>query len=443
MDVFAARSEAIELPLIVKGDGIFLWDDAGNRYTDVSSGPVVSNIGHGRAEVADAIAHQARTVDFAYPRVARHKPNVELAERLSRLAGPGYERVYFSSGGSEAVETAIKFLRQYRLATGQPDRTELISCLPSYHGGTLGMLAVSGDVRQAKFLSGFAKVSHKIPAPLSYRTPEAQSAGDYAAECAEALERKILEVGPARVLAFVIEPVGGLATGCIVPPVSYFERIREITRRHGIFLIYDEVLCGMGRTGHFLASHRHRDAAADVVVLAKGLAAGYAPLGATLFPAEMVDELAATTGYSVMHTYAANPISCAAALAVLDVYEKEKLIEHVPALGTYLRDKLELLKAEHPIIGDVRGQGLLFAVELVSDRTTKAQFSEPLNPADMVRRHGLEQGLIIYSRRTSGGAFGDWFMVSPPLSITRSQVDELCGRLSRTLGAMSRELGLR
>ena len=441
LDVFAARSEMIELPLITRGKGIYLWDDAGNRYMDISSGPVVSNIGHGHAKVADAIAKQARTVGFAYPRVARHRPNIDLAERLSALAGPGYERVYFTSGGSEAVETAIKFLRQYCVVMGQADRTELISCLPSYHGGTLGMLGVSGDTKQADFLAGFVKTSHKIPAPFSYRIPEGQSADDYAAGCAAALERKILEIGPDRVLAFVIEPVGGLATGCVVPPVSYFDRIRQITRKHGVFLIYDEVLCGMGRTGRFLASHRHPEAAADVVVLAKGLASGYAPLGATLFSDEMVDRLAEAAGYNVMHTYSANPISCAAAMAVLDVYQEDHLIEDVPARSAHLRKGLGRLKAEHPIVGDVRGEGLLFAVELVADRKTKAQFSAPLNPANIIRRHGLEHGLLIYSRRTSGGAFGDWFMVSPPLNVTKTEIDELCARLGEALGAMSRELG--
>lgn len=442
LDVFSQQSEAVPLPLIVRGSGIHLWDEHGNRYIDVSSGPVVSNIGHGRAEIAEAMARQARTVDFAYPRIARHQPNIELARRLSDLAGPGYERVYFTSGGSEAVETAVKFLRQYAVATGQRERTELISCMPSYHGGTIAMLGLSGDLRQAEFLDGFAKSAHKVPAPLSYRTPDGISAEEHAERCADALEDKIREIGPDRVLAFVIEPIGGLATGCVVPPLSYFTRIREITARHGVFLVYDEVLCGMGRSGRFLASHRLPDAHADVVVLAKGLASGYAPLGATLFPASMVDGLATTTGFNVMHTYSANPISCAAALAVLDVYRNEEVLDGVAAKGAHLRDGLERLKFEHQIVGDIRGDGLLFAVELVADRRTKAQFTAPLNPANIVRRHGLENGLLIYSRRTSGGAFGDWFMVSPPLTITFDEIDELLSRLDRTIAAMSRELGL-
>lgn len=427
---------------MTEGRGIYLWDIDGNCYIDVSSGPVVSNIGHGNQRVADAIARQAKQLELAYPRLARHQPNIALAQRLSDLAGPGYERVYFTSGGSEAVETAIKFVRQYALAVRKENRTELISCLPSYHGGTIAMLGLSGDSGQAAFLDGFAKPSHKVPAPLSFRTPDGKGVDEYAAACADALEAKIVELGPDRVLAFTIEPVGGLATGCVVPPVQYFERVREITRRYGVFLIYDEVLCGMGRTGRFLASHRHPAARADVVVLAKGLASGYAPLGASLFPVDMVDELAAATGYNVMHTYSGNPISCAAALAVLQIYEEDQLIDGVPDRGAHLIAHLERLKSEYPIVGDIRGEGLLFAIELVADRQTKTPFPTTINPADIVRRHGLDHGLLIYSRRTSGGAFGDWFMVSPPLNISTEEIDELCNRLGGALGDMSRSLGV-
>lgn len=437
MDIFARRDDAVDLPLIVRGEGIHLWDDQGVRYIDVSSGPVVSNIGHGNAAVAQAMAAQAARMDFAYPRVARHRPGIALAGRLAQLAGPGYERAYFTSGGSEAVETAVKFLRQYAVAMGQGQRTEMISCLPSYHGGTIGMIGLSGDSTQAAFLDGFAKASHKVPAPLSYRLPEGLDAETYANRCADALEQTIAQIGPDRVLAFIIEPVGGLATGCVTPPASYFHRIREITARHGVFLIYDEVLCGMGRTGRFLASHRVPEARADVVVLAKGLSSGYAPLGATLFSADMVDRLAHATGYNLMHTYGGNPISCAAGLAVLDVYDREGLIARVPETAAYLRARLDDLAQRHPIVGDIRGEGLLLAVELVARRRDKARFPAGTNPANAVRRHGLRHGLILYSRRTSGGEYGDWFMVSPPLTITHAEIDDMAARLDRTLGDMA------
>lgn len=440
MDVFAKRSDAYELPKIVRGEGIYLWDERGNRFIDASSGPVVSNIGHGREEVAKALYRQAKTVDFAYPRVARHQPNIELATRLSELAGPGYERVYFSSGGSEAVETAIKFLRQLAVANGDATRTEVVSCMPSYHGGTMGALSVSGDLMQSDFTDGFIKTSLKVPAPFSYRVPDGLSAEDYANRCCDELESTILEAGPKNVLAFIIEPVGGLATGCNTPPVSYFNRVREITSRFGIFLIYDEVLCGMGRTGTFLASHKFPKAQADVVVLAKGLAAGYSPLGATLFSAQMVNTLAAKTGFNLMHTYAANPISCAAGLAVLDIYEAEGLLERVQDIGKYLRQELEKLKSASIIVGDIRGDGLLYAVELVANRASKCRFPSTSNPGNDVRNAGLENGLLIYARRTSGGVFGDWFMISPPLTITRDEVDDLIARLAMTLKTTARNL---
>jgi adenosylmethionine-8-amino-7-oxononanoate aminotransferase len=432
-DLFYSSDNIVPLPMIARAEGIYMWDEEGKQYIDASSGPVVSNIGHGNTRVAEAMAEQARTLDFAYSRVSRHRPNMALTERIASLAGPGFERVALASGGSEAMEIAIKFLRQYVLATGASERRRVITCQPSYHGGTIATLAMSGDESLATFLDDFAPVSEKVPAPLSYRLPDGHSVQSYADFAADALEAKILALGPETVLAFAIEPVGGLATGCVVPPVGYFRRIREICRRFGIFLIFDEVLCGTGRTGAFLAAHHWPDALPDVVVMAKGLGSGYAPLGAVLFPATLVDRLADLTGFNYSHTYNANPITCATGLAVLDEYERLDLVNAAAERGAGLRDKLWALAAQCSVIGDIRGRGLLMAVELVADKTTKAQLPGAFQATEKIRIHGLNNGLIIYSRRTAGGSYGDWFMIAPPLTITEEECEELVTRLDATL----------
>ena len=437
-DCFYSNSNIVPLPLIVKAEGIWMEDDAGNRYIDVSSGPVVSNIGHGNAQVADAMAQQAKTMDFAYSRVSRHQPNIDLTRRISELAGPGYERVALASGGSEAMEIALKFLRQYELAKGRPEKRKIITLAPSYHGGTIATLAITGDESLDAFVDGFAMKSERIPAPFQYRTPGDKDPQLYRMECAEALEEKILQLGAENVLAFVVEPVGGLATGAQPLAEDYANRVREICTRHGIYMIYDEILCGTGRTGHFLASHAWPDAPGDLVVLAKGLGSGYAPLGAVLMPGVMVDELADLTGFNFSHTYNANPVTCATGLAVLDVYEQQQLVRAAAERGKSLRARLDQLAQKHPCIGDIRGSGLLMAVELVRDRQSKASYPAHFPPTEHIRIIGLEQGLIIYSRRTADGKYGDWFMVAPPLTITEAECDEMVARLDRTLAEFQR-----
>ena len=436
---FYATSNIVPLPLIETASGVHMWDIEGNRYIDVSSGPVVSNIGHGNRRVADAMAGQARKMEYAFARLARNRPNIEYAERLARLAGPGFERVSLTSGGSEAMENALKLLRQFAVAKGRSAKTKIITCEPSYHGATIATLAMNGEVLMAPFLDGFATPSAKVPAPFSYRTPPNHDAASYARFCADALEAKIEALGAANVLAFVIEPVGGLSTGCVVPPEAYMRRIREICTRHDVHLVFDEILCGMGRTGKFLAAHHWPDALPDMVTLAKGMGSGYSPLGAVLAPAAMVDELAALSGFEFQYSYNANPVSSAAGLAVLEVYESQNLIRKAADMGATLRDGLERLKARFPVVGDVRGLGMLLAVELVADRETRASLPNAFQPADRIRIHGLNNGLMIYSRPTSGGKYGHWFLVSPPLTITEDEAVDLLGRLGDTLGAFQDE----
>ena len=433
-DLFYSARNTLDLPLMARGEGIYFWDDAGARYIDVSSGAICNNLGQGNERVLRAMYEQGRTLTFTYVRVTRHKPNAVLSDKVAALAGPGFERCHFVSGGSEANEMAIKFLRQYAVATGQASRHKIIACLPSYHGGTLATMGITGDLDYEATYGPMAVFSPKVPSPLVYRRPDGTTPEEAARQAAAALEAEIVRQDPETVLAFIFEPVGGLATGANVPPDPYFGEVRRICDRHGVFLVYDEVMSAC-RTGSFLAAHHWPDGKPDIVVLAKGLGAGYVPLGAMLAPAAMVDELAELTGFNLAHTYNANPIVSAGAAAVVDEVVERDLIPGAARLGAHLTRRLEAIKAASPIVGDVRGKGLLQAVEIVADKDTKAMIPAEFMAADRIRRLGLENGLLIYMRRTNGGRFGEWFMVSPPLTITEAQVDDMADRLARTLAA--------
>ena len=433
-DVFYRRGSPVPLPLIERAAGIYMWDEDGNEYIDASSGPMVSALGHGNSAVLEAMVGQASRLDYAYTRVARNGPNLEYANRLARQAGPGFERVFLASGGSEAVDAAVKFLRWHAVATGQASRRRVISLLPSYHGATIGATAMTGDDSLAAPLHEFALVSESVPAPRCYRLPEGHSPESYAAECARALEATILELGAESVLAFILEPVGGLATGAVVPPSGYFRAVREICTRHGVRLIFDEILCGTGRSGKLITAHHWPDALPDLIVMAKGLGAGYSPLGAFLAPASLVDELAALSGFESSYSYNANPVSCAVGLAVLDEFERLGLLDRAVHVGALLRAGLEAIRDRSPIVGDVRGLGMLLAVELVADKDSGLPLPREAIPTERIRIHGLRNGVMLYSRETSGGRFGHWFMVAPPLTISDEETGEL---LRRTEGAVT------
>jgi adenosylmethionine-8-amino-7-oxononanoate aminotransferase len=439
-DVFYRRGSIVPLPLMERASGVFMWDEDGNEYIDASSGPMVSALGHCNPVVVAAIAAQAATLDYAYTRVARNRPNLAYAARLCSLAGPGFERVFLASGGSEAVDAALKFLRRHAVATGQESRRRVIALEPSYHGATIAATAVGGDRSQATLLDGFAVVSDKVPAPLSYRLPDGHTTESYAASCAAALESAIVDLGPETVLAFILEPVGGLSTGAVVPPPAYFAAVREICTRYGVRLVFDEILCGTGRSGRFITAHHWPEALPDVIVLAKGLAAGYSPFGAVLAPAALVDELAELGGYESSYSYNANPISCAAGLAVLDEFERLDLTRRAAVAGAALREGLETIGERSPIVGDVRGLGMLLAVELVSDKKSKAPFPPAAEVTELLRIHGLRNGVMLYSRQTAGGRYGQWFMVAPPLTVTDDEIAELLRRTERTVVGLHAEL---
>ncbi len=440
VQLFYQGKDAIRRPIVARAEGIYMWDADGRRYIDASSGPVVSNIGHGNPRVLAAMIEQAQKVAFASRTVFENEPNAKLADLITGLAGPGLERAYFVSGGSEATETAIKMARQYAGVKGEARRWKVIGRDPGYHGATLGAASVTGDPQAEKTFAPLMPVMPKVPAPFTYRLPPNHDADSYARACAGALEDTIRREGAETVLAFIMEPVGGLATGALVAPDHYYRAVREICDRHGVLLIYDEVMSGAGRTGSFLAAEHWPDGRPDLVTLAKGIAAGYTPMGAVLAPAEMVETIAESGGFLHGHTYASNPLSCAIGHAVVSEMLALDLMANAERMGAMLRARLEALKATCSILGDVRGKGLLLAIEIVANRETKVILPAKLKAVYRIIELGIERGLLLYSRRTADGKYGEWLMITPPLIVTAAQVDEIAGLIAETLQAYEGEL---
>lgn len=427
-------------PRIDRGEGVFLWDTDGKRYLDATAGAVVANIGHGNPHVLAAMAEQAGRVTFAYPRFFESEHSIALADRVCALAGDGFDRAFFVSGGSEANESALKLARQYALVSGQPLRAKVISREPSYHGATLGALAVTGDAHTLGIYGPMVREMPKVPAPLSYRVPDGHTAESYAMACADALEDTIVREGPQSVLAFILEPVGGLSSGAVISPAAYYQRVRAICDRHGVLLIYDEIMSGAGRTGAFLAAHHFADARPDIVTLAKGLAAGYTPLGAMLVPNHIVDAVAEAGGFVHGHTYFTNPLSCAVANAVLDEVVRQDLTSQAQVRGEQLMARLREVAERSPIVGDVRGKGLLTAIELVADKDSRRQLPAGFNAPARLTEHGLRHGIALYNRRANRGAYGDIQLITPPLTITAAEIDLLAELLEASLRDLAEEI---
>lgn len=440
MQTFAAKAGAKRHPRIARGEGVYLWDTDGRRMLDVSSGPIANNLGHGNKRILSAMIAQAEKVTFAHPSQFESEANLQLSDMLTGLAGKGYERAWFCSGGSEAIEGAIKFARQHAVMTGKGSRWKVISRATSYHGNTLGALALTGDANAHKMFGPMIKEMPKIPTPFSYRVPPNYTAETYARHCAAELERKIEAEGPESVLAFIVEPVGGVSTGALTVPDFYIEMVRDICTRHGVMLIFDEVITGAGRTGTFLAAHHLPHAMPDIVVLAKGVSGGYAPLGCVLVSKEMVETISSGGGFMHGHTYTGNPMSCAVGVAALSEVVDRNLADNAKTLGPLLKSKLQALAERTPLIGDVRGKGLLFAAEIVADKSTKTMTPLELNAPTRIQQLALDQGLCVYCRRTNGGRDGDWIMVSPPLISEPQHVDEIVAGLEKTLRVLADEL---
>lgn len=431
----------LKRPVLDRSEGIYLWDTSGKRYLDGSSGAMVSNIGHSNPAVLDAMRAQMDKATFGYRLHFQTNAAEALAEKLASLSPDGMNRVFFASGGSEAVESAIKLARQYALTQNEAQRWKVISRFPSYHGSTLGALSLTGYSPLSAPFDPMMRAMPKIAAPRAYL--DGLDADDPATgrHYADMLEEQILREGPETVLAFIVEPIGGASTGALVPPVGYMERIREICDQYGVLLIHDEVMTGGGRTGRFFGGE-HWQGDPDIIAISKGFGGGYVPLGAIIARDDMVKAVLDKGGFVHGFTYAGNPLACAAGLAVIEEIERGDMVSNAAKMGDVLKARLSALMQRYSFIGDVRGKGLLLAFELVSDRNTMAPLPKDLNAYSRLVDIAYEQGLIIYSRRTRGGYEGDHFLVCPPMIITPEGIDEIMTGLTTALDIFAAEAGL-
>jgi adenosylmethionine-8-amino-7-oxononanoate aminotransferase len=419
----------------VRGEGCYIYDAAGRAYLDGSGGAAVSCLGHSDPDVRAAIHAQLDRLAFAHTGFFTSEPAEALADLLIAHAPAGIDKVYPVAGGSEAVEAAIKLARQYFLEIGEPARHRVIARRQSYHGNTLGALAAGGNAwRREKYAPLLVETSH-IPPCFAYREKaEDESDAAYGQRAAAALEAEILRLGPETVMAFIAEPVVGATAGAVPSVPGYFPRIREICDRYGVLLILDEVMCGMGRTGSLFASEQD-GVAPDIVTIAKGLGAGYAPIGAMLCSATIYGAIAAGSGsFQHGHTYHAHPLAAAGARAVVTAMIERDLMPRVQAQGAKLAAALQAALGQHPHVGDIRGRGLFRGIELVADRETKAPFDPARKLHAKVKAAALEAGLICYpAGGTIDGKNGDHILLAPPFIIEDAQIEELVAKLSGAL----------
>ncbi|MBS1270328.1 MAG: Putrescine--pyruvate aminotransferase [Gammaproteobacteria bacterium] len=427
-------------PLLDRAEGVYIWDVHGNRYIDGSSGAMVANIGHGNPRVLRAMRKQMDKATFGYRLHFENEPAEELAREVSALMPEGLDRVFFVSGGSEAVESCLKLARNWAVATGRAQRYKIVSRFPSYHGSTMGALGVTGSTPFTAPYAPMLVEMPKVPAPTCYLDTDELSLDERGLRYADMLRDEIVRQGPETVLAFLMEPIGGASTGALVAPDSYYARIREVCEEFGILLILDEVMTGAGRTGRFMAAE-HWGLRADILSVSKGFAAGYAPLGAMVADRKIVEPVLDAGGFPHGYTYAGNPLAASAGRAVLSEILEQNLIANAETMGALLKQRLQGLMHRFPFVGDVRGKGLLLAFELM-DRHTKEPLDPALNAHSRLVELAYERGLIIYSRRTRGGSKGDHFMVCPPMIVTEVQIDEIMNLLNDSLSVFATEVSL-
>jgi adenosylmethionine-8-amino-7-oxononanoate aminotransferase len=414
------------------GQGAFIVDGEGRRYLDASGGAVVVNLGHGREEIAQAVSEQLRRGYYFHPTMFTNNAVEELADKLAGHAPEGISRFYFMSTGSEAVETAIKLARQIHVARGEEGRHKLISRWRSYHGLTLGALAATGRTSfRAPFLPTFLDALH-IPPPYCLRCSYGLERSTCGLRCATALEETVLDQGPKSVSAFIGETVSGASLAVYPPPPGYWPLVREICDRHGVLLIQDEVMSGMGRTGKWFASE-HYAVVPDIVTMGKGLSGGALPLSAVGVKEEFYRILADKGGFMHGGTFSHHPVCAAAGLAAIGILEREGLVERVDALGPVLGGKLTEALGDSPFVGDIRGLGMMWGIELVADRETLAPFPRAQKVAERMWEHLFEQGVILYKSLALAGADGDGLVVAPPFIISESDMDMVTVSLRRAL----------
>jgi adenosylmethionine-8-amino-7-oxononanoate aminotransferase len=428
-------------PRLARAEGVYIDAVDGRRWLDGSSGAMVCNIGHSNPAVLDAMRAQMEVATFGYRLHFETEPAERLAERLAGLAPAGLGRIFFVSGGSEAVESALKLARSHALAIGEAQRWKVISRFPAYHGCSLGALSVTGYAPMTAPYAPMMVSMPKIPAPRAWLDGLPQDDPATGHHYADMLEAQILREGPETVLAFIVEPIGGASTGALMPPAGYMARIRKICDRYGVLLIHDEVISGGGRTGRWFSGD-HWGVVPDMITISKGFGSGYMPLGALIARDDIVEAVLDRGSYPHGFTYAGNPLACAAGLAVIDEIERQGMMANALTMGDLLRRRLEALMQRYEIIGDVRGMGLLQAFELVSDREARAPLPKHLDAYDQLVEAAYDEGLIIYARRSRGGHEGDHFIVAPPMIVTEAQVDEIMEKLTRALDRFTAECGL-
>jgi adenosylmethionine-8-amino-7-oxononanoate aminotransferase len=431
------------LPVAVKGEGIEIVDSTGKRYIDASGGAAVSCLGHSNQRVIDAIKRQAQQLPYAHTSFFTTQPAEELANHLIDRAPAGLEHVYFVSGGSEAIEAALKLARQYFVEIGQHERRHIIARRQSYHGNTLGALAIGGNAwRREPFLPLLIDAHHVSPC-YAYREQRAdETEQQFAQRLADELEQKILELGPDTVAAFVAETVVGATAGAVPPVREYFRKIRAVCDRYGVLLILDEIMSGMGRTGYLFACEED-GVAPDLLTIAKGLGAGYQPIGATLVSDRIYQAITGGSGFFQHgHTYIGHATACAAALEVQRVIDDEHLLDNVKARGEQLRSLLREHYAQHPHIGDVRGRGLFVGVELVRERATKTPFDASLKLHAAIKREAFQRGLMVYPMGgTVDGKIGDHVLLAPPFICTSADIERIVDRLTEAIEGALRASG--
>jgi adenosylmethionine-8-amino-7-oxononanoate aminotransferase len=431
------RHTRADLPVAVRGEGLYLYDQSGKRYLDASGGAAVSCLGHGHPRIIAAIKQQLDQLAYAHSAFFTTEAAETLADHLVARAPAGIERVYFNCGGSEGIEAALKLARQYFLETGQPERQHIIGRWQSYHGNTIGALAAGGNRWRRKPFEPLLPKFHHVSACFSYRDRRAdESEEQYGQRVADELEAEIERLGSGTVAAFIAETVVGATLGAVAPVPGYFRRVRDICDRHGVLLILDEVMCGMGRTGTLHACEQE-GITPDLMVVAKGLGAGFQPIGALLVSGKIFAAVRDGSGFFQHgHTYMAHPVACAAALEVQHVIEDENLLANVRRQGDNLHRALRRSFGEHPHVGDIRGRGLFQAVELVADPETKEPFDPALTVHARVKREAMARGLMCYPMGgTLDGQRGDHVLLAPPFIIDEPATEIIATQLRAAVDA--------
>lgn len=430
-----------QTPSIVNAEGVYLFDDQGNRYIDASGGAIVCSLGHGVDQMAEVVANQTKKAAFVFRRAFRTPELEEAATKVCETTNWDMDRVFFVSGGSEATETAVKLARKYHIDNGKPSKHVVVSRWQSYHGATMGALSWTGFTwRRNDYIPYLSDFVH-LPPTYCYRCWYGKDPESCDQECANALENEILCLGPDNVSAYIAEVVSGHSLAAASPPYEHFKRMREICDHYDVVMILDEVMSGVGRTGKWYAYH-HYDISPDIIALAKGLSGGYYPVGAAAVKAKIADTIASKSGiFGSGHTYAGSPVAASVTCRVIDYLREHNLVERCAKMGEYLAEKLEGLRS-HPTVGDIRGKGLQRGVEFVKDKETRETLDPGLHFSLQIQDEALTRGVHIESSAgCDRGQAGDMIIFGPPFIITKEQMDETIGIIDETLSVVEKRVG--